>query len=351
MASSRVGPGPLQGGARGPHRRRRRRLLLVRIAVLVAIAALGAVLLTAGGQDARRRVRAHAAPGSSADAQRSPAVTPEPRKHEDAYATVAAPPGQQVNPRFVKPPRGGMLFDLRSGRVLWAWRPTQTRSIASLTKMMTALLVAEREPPDARPLVTREALRYQGSGVGLLPRGKRVGLLPLLYGLMLPSGNDAARVLAQDVGHGSIPAFVAAMNEKAHQLGLTCTHFAGPDGYDDANRSCPRDLARLARAVMAKPLLRRVVGTPFVEFPFPIKGRKLYLAGHNPLYRLRYRGWRGIKTGYSPAAGECFVGVARHGATWLGVVLLDSPNAGMQAVKLLDRGFAAERRRAFAPPG
>ncbi len=316
---------------------------LLRLVALLVILAVGTTLLRAGGEDGTRRVRARVAAGSSAG---SPGDVP--KKQEDPYAAASAPPGRRVDPRFVKPPRGGLLFDLRSGRVLWDRRPTQPRSIASLTKMMTALLVAEREPGDAEPLVTREALRYQGSGVGLLPRGKRVGVLPLLYGLMLPSGNDAARVLAQDMGHGSIPAFVQAMNLRARQLGLACTHFAGPDGYDDANRSCPRDLARLARAVMRKPLLRKVVGTPYIALRFPIKSRKLYLAGHNPLYRLRYRGWIGIKTGYSPAAGECFVGAARRGRTQLGVVLLDSPNAGTQAVKLLDRGFAAVRRPVFA---
>ena len=318
----------------------------MRAMVLAVILAVGVALLQAGGEDGRRRVPAKPVPGSSA----ATPGTPAPKPQEDPYATTPAAPGQRVNPRFAKPPRAGLLFVLRSGRVLWERRPTQRRSVASLTKMMTALLVAERKPMSARPLVTREALRYQGSGVGLLPRGKRVGVLPLLYGLMLSSGNDAARVLAQDVGGGSIPAFVAAMNERAHQLRLTCTRFVGPDGYDDANRSCPRDLARLARAVMRKPLLRKVVGTPYIDFAFPIKGRRLYLAGHNPLYRLRYRGWRGIKTGYSPAAGSCFVGAARRGSTQLGVVLLDSPNAGQQAVKLLDRGFAAERRRAFASP-
>lgn len=338
MASPPVRTSPLQGGARG---RRRRRLRLLRLLGLLVMLAVAAALVRAGGQDATRHVRAKPAPGSNAG-------SPAPKKHEDPYATASAPPGQRVNPRFVKPPRGGLLFDLSTGRVLWDRRPTQPRSIASVTKMMTALLVAEREPTSAQPLVTREALRYQGSGVGLLPRGKRVGVLALLYGLMLPSGNDAARVLAQDLGHGSIPAFVASMNQRARQLGLTCTRFVGPDGYDDANRSCPRDLARLARAVMREPLLRKVVATPYIALRFPIKSGKLYLAGHNPLYRLRYRGWIGIKTGYSPAAGECFVGAARRGRTQLAVVLLDSPNAGTQAVKLLDRGFAAVHRRAFA---
>jgi D-alanyl-D-alanine carboxypeptidase len=209
--------------------------------------------------------------------------------------------------------------------------------------MMTALLVVEREPPGATAFITRAALRYQGSGVGLLPRGKRVGVTPLLYGLLLPSGNDAARVLAQNVG-GTIPRFVRLMNQRAQQLGLTCTHFVGPDGYSDDNRSCPRDLARLAGAVMREPRLRRIVASSFAQFPFPIKGHKLYLAGHNPLDLLRYPGWTGIKTGYTPVAGECFVGTAQRGGIQLGVVLLNSPDAGRQAIKLLDRGFAAERR-------
>jgi D-alanyl-D-alanine carboxypeptidase (penicillin-binding protein 5/6) len=216
-----------------------------------------------------------------------------------------------------------------------------------VTKMMTGLLVVEREPAGATARVTRAALRYQGSGVGLLPRGRRVGVTPLLYGLLLPSGNDAARVLAQNVG-GTIPRFVRLMNERAQQLGLTCTRFAGPDGYSDANRSCPRDLARLARAVMREPRLRRIVGTSYAVFPFPIKGHKLYLAGHNPLDVQRYRGWTGIKTGYTPAAGECFVGTARRGGIQLGVVLMHSPDSARQAIKLLDRGFAAERRPAVA---
>jgi D-alanyl-D-alanine carboxypeptidase len=177
-----------------------------------------------------------------------------------------------------------------------------------------------------------------------------VGVTPLLYGLLLPSGNDAARVLANNVG-GTIPHFVRLMNQRAHQLGLTCTRFVGPDGYDDANRSCPRDLARLAGVFMREPRLREIVGTSFASFPFPIKGRKLYLAGHNPLDLLRYPGWTGIKTGYTPLAGECFVGTARRGGLTLGVVLLNSPDSGRQAVKLLDRGFQAAHRPLAAQVG
>ena len=266
-----------------------------------------------------------------------------PPRDTDPYGAALAPVGRRVHARFNKPPAGALLFDLRNGRVLWERLPATPRPIASVTKMMTALIVVEREPPTATARITRAALHYQGSGVGLLPRGKRVGVTPLLYGLLLPSGNDAARVLAQNVG-GTIPRFVRLMNERARQLGLTCTHYVGPDGYSDANHSCPRDLARLAAAVMREPRLRTIVRTSYAAFPFPIKGHKLYLAGHNPLDLNRYRGWTGIKTGYTPRAGECFVGTAQRGSVALGVVLLHSPDAGRQAIKLLDRGFAAMRR-------
>ncbi|MDX6659697.1 MAG: hypothetical protein QOJ55_519 [Solirubrobacteraceae bacterium] len=293
-------------------------------------------LVVATGQDGRTR-------GPSGGGGVATRTVAPPSRDANPYGTALAPAARRVHARFNKPPRGALLFDLRNGRVLWELDPSTPRPIASVTKMMTGLLVVERAPPTATALITRAALQYQGSGVGLLPRGKRVGVTPLLYGLLLPSGNDAARVLAQNVG-GTIPRFVRFMNERARQLGLTCTHFVGPDGYSDANRSCPRDLARLAAAVMREPRLRRVVSTPYATFPFPIKGHKLYLAGHNPLDLRRYSGWTGIKTGYTPVAGECFVGTARRGGVSLGVVLLHSPDAGVQAIKLLDRGFAAMRR-------
>jgi serine-type D-Ala-D-Ala carboxypeptidase (penicillin-binding protein 5/6) len=313
-----------------------------RLAALVIALAVGVGLVVATGQDGRT----HPSPRPTAPVARAPSAPHD----TNPYGVAVAPAAHRVHARFNKPPRGALLFDLHSGQVLWSRDPTTPRPIASVTKMMTALLVVEREPSTATARITPVALHYQGSGVGLLPRGKRVGVTPLLYGLLLPSGNDAARVLAQNVG-GTIPRFVRLMNERARQLGLTCTHFVGPDGYDDANHSCPRDLARLGAAVMRQPRLRGIVSTSYAAFPFPIKGHKLYLAGHNPLDLLRYPGWTGIKTGYTPRAGECFVGTARRGRIALGVVLLHSPDAGRQAIKLLDRGFAAMRRPLAAQVG
>jgi serine-type D-Ala-D-Ala carboxypeptidase (penicillin-binding protein 5/6) len=258
-------------------------------------------------------------------------------------AVKLAPPGTQtpVHPNFTTRPRGGLLFDLDTGRVLWQQHPTAVLPIASLTKMMTALIVVERAPPDAKVLITRQARHAAGSKVGLLPFGKHIRLETMLYGLLLPSGNDAAIALAQHVA-GTQAKFVALMNERARQLNLTCTHFSSVSGIvDQGNHSCAVDLAALARAVLDEPRLAKVVGSAQAVLPFPIKGGKLYLFNNNPLLRTGYPGTLGIKTGFTDAAGHSLVAAARRNGHRLGVVLLHSPNIGKQAKVLLDRGFAA----------
>jgi serine-type D-Ala-D-Ala carboxypeptidase (penicillin-binding protein 5/6) len=244
---------------------------------------------------------------------------------------------------FHRPPRSGLLFDLDTGRVLWRRDPERVLPIASLTKMMTALVVAAHAKPTAHVRITREALRYQGSGVGVLPRGKRVRLETLLNGLLLPSGNDAARALAEYVGH-TLSGFIALMNQRAAQMGLRCTHYTSVDGFLDAgNHSCAVDLAAEARAVLDQPRLARIVRRRHAILPLAIKGGRVYLYNNNPLIIQRYPGVIGIKTGFTDAAGHCLVAAATRHAHRLGVVLLHSPDTGDQARKLLDRGFRVER--------
>jgi serine-type D-Ala-D-Ala carboxypeptidase (penicillin-binding protein 5/6) len=253
-------------------------------------------------------------------------------------------PGDPVKIKFKKPPRSALLFDLDTGRVLWRRDPTVVRPIASLTKMMTALVVADRVKPGSKVLITKQAVHYEagGSAVGLLPKGKWIGVNTMLYGLMLPSGNDAAIALAQRAAGGSERRFVRYMNEKAQQMGLVCTHFSTPSGFEDKdNHSCAADLAAIGRAVLREPRLAHIVAKREAIVPFPIKGGKLYLYNHNPLLQQGYRGTTGIKTGYTDAAGRCLVATVRRGAIKLGVVLLDSPDPGKQAMQLLDRGFKA----------
>jgi D-alanyl-D-alanine carboxypeptidase (penicillin-binding protein 5/6) len=253
-------------------------------------------------------------------------------------------PGDPISVKFKKPPRSAVVFDLDTGRVLWRRDPTRVLPIASLTKMMTALVVTDRVKAGSKVLITKEALHYEagGSAVGLLPRGKWIGVNTMLYGLMLPSGNDAAIALAQRAAGGSVQRFVRYMNEKAAQMGLVCTHFSTPSGFSDKdNQSCAADLAAIGRAVLREPRLARIVGKRQAIVPFPIKGGKLYLYNHNPLLNQGYPGTTGIKTGYTDAAGRCLVATAKHGAVKLGVVLLDSPDPGKQATQLLDKGFKA----------
>jgi D-alanyl-D-alanine carboxypeptidase len=250
-------------------------------------------------------------------------------------------PHNLVRPHFQRPPRSGLLFDLNSGRVLWREKPIRTLPIASLTKMMTALLVVRSAPPSDRVRITRQALAYKGSAVGVLPRNKDVRLETLLNGLMLPSGNDAAIALAQHVG-GTVSHFVTRMNSTAAGMGLRCTRFASPDGYNDAGRSCAADLAVLARADLGEPRIARVVRRRLAVEPLPIKGGRVYLFNNNPLIRLGYPGIDGLKTGYTVAAGHCLVATARRHGVWLGAVLLNSPDTGRQARALLDEGFRIE---------
>jgi D-alanyl-D-alanine carboxypeptidase len=242
---------------------------------------------------------------------------------------------------FKRPPRSGLLFDLDTGEVLWRRLPDRVLPIASLTKMMTALIVVQRSKPDDKVRVTKEALAYKGSAIGILPKGKRIKLETMLNGLLLPSGNDAAIALAQRMS-GTVAQFVTRMNEQARQMGLRCTRFSSPDGFEDAgNHSCAIDLAAIARAVLDQRRLARIVRRRRAVMPFPIKGGRLYLYNNNPLLRTGYPGAIGVKTGYTDAAGRCLVAAAQRHGRRLGVVLLHSPDPGKQATQLLNRGFAS----------
>ena len=154
------------------------------------------------------------------------------------------------------PPAAGLAFDLSDGRVLWRDGATRVRPIASLTKLMTALLAIERFGKRNRVRITKAAQQVEMTHMGGLNPGRRVRAEVLLQGLMIQSGNDAAVALAIG-GAGSEKAWVQRMNRRAKLLGLRCTHFADASGLDPRNRSCPADVAALAMRAMAEPRLRR----------------------------------------------------------------------------------------------
>jgi serine-type D-Ala-D-Ala carboxypeptidase (penicillin-binding protein 5/6) len=325
----------LQGGRR---RRRRRRGAALAV-ILLALAVTLLLAERAGNPSKRGRSQAPTAPPAALlDTGTAPlaggGTAPSP------LAVRLDDPRDVVRTRFKHPPRSGLLFDVDTGRVLWREHPARVLPIASLTKMMTALVVVDRVGPRAKVKITSEALHYTGSGVGLLPRGKRIAVNTMLHALLLPSGNDAAIALALRAA-GSQARFIALMNRRAKQMGLVCSRFSTVSGIKDTgNYSCAPDLAAIARAVLRQPRLARIVRRRSAVLRFPIKGHKLYLYNNNPLLRTGYRGTTGVKTGYTDAAGRCLVATARRGPIRLGVVLLDSPDPGRQATRLLDRGFA-----------
>jgi D-alanyl-D-alanine carboxypeptidase len=252
---------------------------------------------------------------------------------------IADPASDPIQVSFRHPPRAGILFNLETGQVLWQHNVHERVRIASLTKMMTALITVESAPPGAKVLVTKAAVQAAGSKVGVLPLHKHVRLETMLYGLMLPSGNDAAIALSQHIS-GSESAFVRRMNEEAARLGMGCTRYASPSGYvDQGNFSCAADLAMLAHVDIAQPRIARVTHTLSAVMPFPIKGGKLYLYNNNPLLIYHYPGTTGLKTGFTDAAGRCLVATAERGGVKLGVVVLNSVAPGTQSKQLLDRGF------------
>ncbi|HEY1832791.1 MAG TPA: D-alanyl-D-alanine carboxypeptidase family protein [Solirubrobacteraceae bacterium] len=320
-------------------RRRKRRLAMLAALVGVLAAGAGAVALARhspsakhGGSKLVAKHAAKSAPHLSADgfALSKPAL---------ALTGIQSPSSDPIQVEFKYPPRAGLLFNLGTGQVLWQRNPYERLHIASLTKMMTALLTVESSKPSEPVLITKQAVDTSGSKVGVLPLGHHVKLETMLYGLLLPSGNDAAVALAQHVA-GSVDGFVKRMNEEAARLGMGCTRYTSPSGYyNQGNYSCAADLAMLAHVDSEQPRIKRVVSTYAAILPFPIKGGKLYLYNNNPLLIYHYPGTTGMKTGFTESAGRCLVATAERDGVKLGVVLLNSSAPGTQAKQLLDRGF------------
>src|SRR5262245_7593425 len=325
-------------------RQRRRRVIgLSSFAAILLLAAVVAIALSDSGGDHGAHRTAHASLEPA-----TPRVPAKPAlsalglplgKPPLVLKGLGSPQQDPIHIAFRHPPRAGLLFNLDTGQVLWQHNPDVRLRIASLTKMMTALLTVESVPASARVLVTKAAVDSAGSKVGVLPLHKHVRLETLLYGLLLPSGNDAAIALAQHVAD-SQRSVVKRMNQRAAQLGMGCTQYSSPSGYlDDHNFSCAADLALLAHVDEQQPRLAKIVRTRSAALPLPIKGGKVWLYNNNPLLVYRYPGATGLKTGFTDAAGRCLVATAKRDGVRLGVVLLHSLAPGVQARQLLDRGF------------
>lgn len=226
-----------------------------------------------------------------------------------------------------------ILMDAASGKVLFSQNERSERSIASITKLMTALVAVERcGDLDALVKVDPSAVGVEGSSM-YLAYGEELSLRELLYGLLLRSGNDAAVAIAIHCA-GDVETFVGWMNERAERLGMTHSHFENPNGLEgEGHYSCAYDMALLARAVLAVPELAEIAATRSITL-----GSRT-LVNHNKLL-WRYEGCIGLKTGYTQKAGRTLVSAARRGETTLIAVTLNDGNDWADHAALLDYGFA-----------
>jgi D-alanyl-D-alanine carboxypeptidase len=238
-----------------------------------------------------------------------------------------------------------IAIDGDSGHALAAKNADARLAPASLTKMMTAL-VAVRRAPLTDPILATERSRSEPSIIGLDP-GDVLSLEDMLYGLMLPSGNDAALAIAESIGGGSIETFVGWMNGQATAMGLRNTRFANPHGLDQSGHySSARDMAAIGRALLEEPVLATIVATPRHVVPGP----PLYLfRNSNPILGA-VPNVDGIKTGFTDDAGRCFAVSATRDGRRIIAVILNSPNIGLDAQLLLDAEFAASRPASLSIP-
>jgi serine-type D-Ala-D-Ala carboxypeptidase (penicillin-binding protein 5/6) len=218
--------------------------------------------------------------------------------------------------------RSYVVADGRTGGLLLSRDARAPVPIASITKLMTVLIALERAKPDD---VVSVAPYSAGAGESLirLRAGERLTVRELVEASLIQSANDAAWALADHVGHGSESRFVALMNRRARQLGLKDSHFVRPDGLDAAGHvSSARDVTTLARVLMQKPVVRRIVG---MRDAMIAGGRRLHT--WNDLLGA-YPGVIGVKTGHTAAAGWSEVGAVRGPGVTVYATILGSPARG-----------------------
>lgn len=241
--------------------------------------------------------------------------------------------------------RSAVVIDPDSRTLIYAKNPDQQLLPASTTKIVTALVALETFPLDR--LITVTSVHHSGQTMQLQP-GERISVENLLYGLLVQSANDAATVIAQNYPGGE-DAFIAAMNQKVKDLGLTDTNFTNASGLDAyGHYTTAHDLALLAAAAMANENFSRIVGTIGVTVTDADNTVSHDLETINALLG-KVPGVSGVKTGWTELAGECFVSfTARSGRRLITVVLGSNDRFG-ETARLIEWVFVNFRWQAVVP--
>lgn len=228
-----------------------------------------------------------------------------------------------------------LMYDLTTNKILYEKDPQQRRPMASLTKIMTAIIALESKKPDDRYLVRTSDVVGEDS-MGATP-GEILSFNELLYGLLLPSGNDAAEVLAHNYPSGR-SGFVQAMNDKAKALGLKDTQFSNPSGLqgDGQQYTTTYDLLVMTRYALEQyPEFAQIVSTDIYDIAETNTHKAFHLENETNLLT-SYPGVKGVKTGYTPEAGLCLVTYLDYGDHKIIGIILNSQNRRGEMKELLD---------------
>ncbi len=257
-------------------------------------------------------------------------------------------PAQAAPPSGIKA-KGAFLLDSGSGEALWGKGSDTKRQMASTTKVMTAAVVVSTKNVDLDRKVTvkkayRDYVTKWGGSTADLRTGDKLSLRQLLYGLLLPSGCDAAYALADAIGTGSsstarVNSFIGKMNAKADQLGMKNTEYDSFDGISKKNKnySTPRDMAKLGKYALGSANIRAVAKSTSTKQK-ATNGRTYTWYNTNQLLG-SYKGVIGIKTGTGTKAGPCLIFAATRGDRAVVGAILNSSSRYPDAKKMLDWGF------------
>lgn len=235
--------------------------------------------------------------------------------------------------------RNAILMEQESGRVLFEKNAHEKRRIASITKIMTAVLAIESGKLEEMVTISDRAEGTEGSSL-YLKKGDKMKLKDLVYGLMLRSGNDAGVAIAEHVG-GSLEGFVFLMNQKAAEIGMANTQFANPHGLDDSDQhySTAYDMALLTKYAMENPTYQEISGTKVHRAPNPDGKWDYVWRNKNRLLTEKYEYCTGGKTGYTKLAKRTLVTTATKDKMNLIAVTLNASDDWNDHIHMYETAF------------
>ncbi|MGE4282909.1 MAG: D-alanyl-D-alanine carboxypeptidase family protein [Clostridia bacterium] len=258
-----------------------------------------------------------------------------------------------VQPAFADTPSvsasSAIVMDTVTGRVIFEKNAQQKRTMASITKIMTAIVALENGNLDDIVVTGPNAAHVEGSSIWL-EEGEKQKLEDLIYGIMLSSGNDAAIAIAEHIG-GSIEEFAKMMTQKAKDIGAINTSFKNPNGLDeDGHYTTAYDFALITRYALKNKKFAEIVKTEKRQIPWEGHKWNRVLTNHNKLLNM-YEGCDGVKTGYTKKSGRTLVSSATRDGWQVVVVTLNAPSDWEDHKKMFDYAFSKYRMESICQEG